>query len=71
MTYITLEELMKQAYHEYFMRIAELVNFAGICRQAGVNYTNFRQFMTGKYNYMSVEKLARICEVIRNIEKIA
>ena len=39
MTYITLEELMKQAYHEYFMRIAELVNFAGICRQAGVNYT--------------------------------
>ena len=71
MTYITLMELMKEAYHDYFMRIADLINFAGVCRKAGVNYTNFRQFMTGKYNYLSVEKLSSICEVIRNIEKIA
>lgn len=68
---VQLEEIMKEAYHDYLVRVSDVINFAGVCRRAGVNYTNFRQFMRGQYNYLSVEKLRIICEVIKNIEKIA
>lgn len=69
--YSILEEEMKKAYHDYLIRVSDVINFAGICRRTGVNYTNFRQFMRGKYNYLSIEKLDQICEAIKNIEKIA
>lgn len=70
-TYNNLEEDMKEAYHDYLMRVSDVINFAGVCRRAGVNYTNFRQFMRGKYSYLSIDKLDQICEVIKHIEKIA
>lgn len=34
------EEIMKEAYHEYLMRVSDVINFAGVCRRAGVNYTD-------------------------------
>ena len=68
---VSIGDLMKHVYREYLMRVSDVINFAGVCRRANVNYTNFRQFMTGKDSYLSIDKLIDICEVIRNIEKIA
>ena len=70
-TFETLENEMKQVYREYLLRISDVVNFAGICRLAGVNYDNFRKFICGNDRYLSIEKLRIICETIKNIEKIA
>ena len=70
-TFETLEDAMKQVYREYLLRISDVVNFAGICRIAGVNYDNFRKFICGNDRYLSIEKLRIICETIKNIEKIA
>ena len=67
----TLENEMKQVYREYLLRVSDVVNFAGICRLAGVNYDNFRKFICGNDRYLSIEKLRIICETIKNIEKIA
>ena len=71
MTYVELEEMMKQEYREYLLRIKDLVNFAGICRKCGVNYVNFKKFLGGNDSYLSIEKLALICKTISDIEKIA
>lgn len=70
-TFETLEDAMKQVYREYLLRVSDVVNFAGICRLAGVNYDNFRKFMCGNDRYLSIEKLRIICEAIKSIEKIA
>jgi len=70
-TFETLEVAMKQVYREYLLRVSDVVNFAGICRLAGVNYDNFRKFICGNDRYLSIEKLRIICETIKNIEKIA
>jgi len=70
-TFETLEDAMKQVYREYLLRVSDVVNFAGICRLAGVNYDNFRKFICGNDRYLSIDKLRIICETIKNIEKIA
>lgn len=62
---------MKENYREYLLRIKDVVNFAGICRACGVNYDNFKKFMGGQDNYMSIDKLHTICDFIKNLEKIA
>ena len=67
----SLEEAMKQVYREYLLRVSDVINFAGICRAADVNYANFRKFLCGHDKYLSIEKLQIICETIKNIEKIA
>ena len=67
----SLEEAMKQVYREYLLRVSDVINFAGICRLTDVNYANFRKFLCGHDNYLSIEKLQIICEAIKNIEKIA
>lgn len=67
----SLENAMKQVYRDYLLRIADVINFAGVCRACSVNYTNFKKFMCGNDRYLSIEKLEVICEYIKNIEKIA
>lgn len=68
---IQREEIMKQMYRNYLLRISDVINFAGVCRACGVNYANFRKFMCGHDDYLSIDKLAIICTYIKNIEKIA
>ena len=71
MNFVDLEDLMKQVYREYLLRVSDVINFAGLCRRCGVNYVNFKKFLGGNDSYLSIEKLVLLCNTIRDIEKIA
>lgn len=48
---------LKAIYRDYIFKIDPYINWVGVCKDAGIHYTNFRKFKNGDNSYVSLEKL--------------
>lgn len=56
----------KQDYREKFKSWQKIIKFAPILESVGIPKTNFSQFMNGKDNSLSIEKLTSISSAVKN-----